>query len=1471
MRKFQFSTLIAALLVSGSMWGTVRQVASLTDLNNAVKASSSGDTIQLTAGWTNSDNITLTKNVTLDLNGFTIGMASSKSIQSATGATLSVDSVIIKNGTINGTGQIFFMRGMRKMIVENVTINNTNASGNFCISSATVDGTTLVLKGTNTFSTMNNKKPINIGKATTIENFSSGLTLSDINMGVDFSLNNQVGGVLNISAAPTKKVTLTNNGTVNISAGSFTSSNLAVCGNGTYNISGGTFENAIWEAMTNKVIAQGKVAIEGESSVTIQDALTDGVAKINRYGSDIFFANLADAASAVKTGETITITKDYVEQQNVTFTKACVVDLNGKQIEIYSWYEKVTSVSKSSKYIKVQANVEFKNGSLYAEGNTNSTGIINQLGNTTMTLTNVNVYSKHNNGCVIKFETANSQTLVINAGTTIKSDGLTDIMKNSTTGATNDVTATIINNANLPSLDIMDYNFDENCTTFLTFNVTNNAQIGNFSGNAYYLNLTNTAGASATLTNTKKTNFLHFYLNNAGSMTFADGKYGCKNTTESFSNSGTIAITGGRYGQNWYNHYNLDSFVDGNICEKFAETIDGDNLYRILKTADIRARIGDIGYSSVYEAMTAASTDPSNITVIDVMADDTCPGRVDCENKKMQINMNGKKLTFSGPSYGLWIQNTILDFEGVGELEMLGTENYEGMFYMIGNYPPATAMPYNHLTIGKDIVVNAYGDPAGVDSDERYFISLYYLGHQVDIHGTINCIRGIGNWYTSKGKQVMSYPSTPIINIDGQLIAEQTAIYNEINATYNISGDAVVSGGHSGIESIAGVFNVTGGTIESTYSKSEQETKESIHGNTTTVGAGIVLYPDPAFAGETAVVNLNAADGKSVLVNGQVPVKVANPNEVATSSIGEMININVENAKLQATYGQTVVAWAVCDDAIVVSGGKFSHVPSYVVEGKSVVDNLDSDKDVYPYAIGAVNAKTNDAQGTGDIIWEKDVDWKRNGEEQYAIPVSTDQVTIANGQNVIVTGKEEGEGEDTDGAFAYSINIADGGQLVVKSGAKLVVGKGGINEADKSDKCVIVEDGGILLIEPTADVAEETGKVEYIAKTFKRNDGWEDFYDHGYQLDLFGNPIDGETGITANPTGYTVWLNTWNPNNGWQVSDLATFKASTFTGFMFWNNRSQNDSRVKYTFSGKLVGNKVNTMQFNADGYKCFANSYTAPIDVKSLLQGVEGDLQRAVYIYIPENDQFIDINNAKLDVPTFEYRQIAPMQGFFIRNLKDTALTAPIDYVSMVWSPAFQGGSGVLAPKRNNELLENTQVRIQLMDNTANRKDYVFLVESEQYSAARDASDTEKMMNGSKAVNIYANTALGALSTMQTNDLDGQELTITTNPAISYTMTFDWIAGEELYLYDAEKNIYTLMTENSSYEFIANASSTISNRFSVVKRAPQVVTSVDEVESTKPVVKGIYSIMGHYLGDAAMWNNLPAGVYIVNGQKIVK
>lgn len=76
-------------------------------------------------------------------------------------------------------------------------------------------------------------------------------------------------------------------------------------------------------------------------------------------------------------------------------------------------------------------------------------------------------------------------------------------------------------------------------------------------------------------------------------------------------------------------------------------------------------------------------------------------------------------------------------------------------------------------------------------------------------------------------------------------------------------------------------------------------------------------------------------------------------------------------------------------------------------------------------------------------------------------------------------------------------------------------------------------------------------------------------------------------------------------------------------------------------------------------------------------------------------------------------------------------------------------------------------------------------------------------------------------------------------------------------------------MTETATYEFMADANTTIDDRFEIVGKSD--VPTMIEVVENNAVATGIYTIMGQYVGETSMWNTLPAGMYIVDGQKRVK
>lgn len=118
-----------------------------------------------------------------------------------------------------------------------------------------------------------------------------------------------------------------------------------------------------------------------------------------------------------------------------------------------------------------------------------------------------------------------------------------------------------------------------------------------------------------------------------------------------------------------------------------------------------------------------------------------------------------------------------------------------------------------------------------------------------------------------------------------------------------------------------------------------------------------------------------------------------------------------------------------------------------------------------------------------------------------------------------------------------------------------------------------------------------------------------------------------------------------------------------------------------------------------------------------------------------------------------------------------------------------------------------DTKLRIDIVGDVepSASKDYVYLIQADRYSAAKDSSDILKMMNGEKKVSVWAITPLGNLSTMQTDKLKGTFIGFHANANTGYTMSFpeDWLSGEIMTIIDhANSDSVIVARKGSTYHF---------------------------------------------------------------------
>lgn len=211
-------------------------------------------------------------------------------------------------------------------------------------------------------------------------------------------------------------------------------------------------------------------------------------------------------------------------------------------------------------------------------------------------------------------------------------------------------------------------------------------------------------------------------------------------------------------------------------------------------------------------------------------------------------------------------------------------------------------------------------------------------------------------------------------------------------------------------------------------------------------------------------------------------------------------------------------------------------------------------------------------------------------------------------------------------------------------------------------------------------------------------------------------------------------------------------------------------------------------------------------------------------------------------------------MQAFFLFANEPATIT--LSYEQAVWNTLLAAKSA--APKRIMDEEDNVAIRVHMTAKDG-RNDKVTLKEGEAYHST-------KMMNETPNVNIYVDAEAGNYSTFVTEDLEGTTLKIQTNDQTEYTLSFDRLKGETLAIKDLETGAVTAMTAENTYTFKATANST-SRRFVITRK--EVPSNVEEI--TVSGAKGVYTIMGQFLGENVDLNTLPQGIYVTDGQKYIK
>lgn len=448
-------------------------------------------------------------------------------------------------------------------------------------------------------------------------------------------------------------------------------------------------------------------------------------------------------------------------------------------------------------------------------------------------------------------------------------------------------------------------------------------------------------------------------------------------------------------------------------------------------------------------------------------------------------------------------------------------------------------------------------------------------------------------------------------------------------------------------------------------------------------------------------------------------------------------------------------------------------------------------------------------------------------------------------------------------------------QIVVEAGGKLIVtGAQGLAAFQESNLVLQANEAqrAIFLFNPAVTSnTHPMATVEFFSKSFVNGSN--------YASQRFGIPTFGElTSVDAvNSTDESVKVRTrfynFNKNaNSWVSlgyingagSDPAfdkTQMADPFAYYQMYNYATTANTKV--IMKGQLFGNESPDLAVRGNFWNGFANSYMGPINIEKLLDMIPDAVDKAIYLYDITASQatWEPINLVLIE----ETDAIQPMQPFLVRN-PNADNVVDVNYADAVYYTA--SGSGEVKPNAAPaRRVASNMTKAKLIVKGENSIDRVVVAESDQFSAEFDNGyDAAKYMND--GINMYV-SADEKMAIFATDDVESTYVGFQAVKGGNYTIEFANVQGEDLILIDLETGARVAMVEGNAYEFTADANSVNDYRFQISK-INKVATDIENTEAVKSV-KGIYTITGQYVGEMNVWNTLPAGVYVVNGEKRVK
>ncbi|MDY6373335.1 MAG: hypothetical protein SPK61_05745 [Bacteroidales bacterium] len=828
------------------------------------------------------------------------------------------------------------------------------------------------------------------------------------------------------------------------------------------------------------------------------------------------------------------------------------------------------------------------------------------------------------------------------------------------------------------------------------------------------------------------------------------------------------------------------------------------------------------------------------------------------------LDLNGHEIQTSIDWF--WDVFGLFDIGGTGTIlsTYISPGKSGSMIWVWGSTNPNE--PYNCvLNIGENVTIKS------VDQQNVYAITVYgpksdrscSYGVEINVNGKIQTGSGI----TISGNIQKITGNVPVINInDGAVIKGNIGedgggkcLYPAGYGIWNVGKATLIA--NNPIHAKAGIINLNGTTITATRDFYSPITYYGNGGEPT--GNAIAIESNPGYAGNIAI-NIN--NGATIVSKSGYALEESivckedqdcknTTNQICLTVIDGENAVNAFSGAKGTMSFSDDFAQALKDGVIgeptsedvkwvqnAITGGKYSAMPEVVADGYMVKMTSDAQ---FPYEIVAKTEET----GITDITA---ITQDTTEPADYTVKKGTGLI-VRTGNTLKITGKLF-IGEDENWPA----------QVTVEPGATLIAGDGieinASNEALFKNALVLQadkENGTASLLFGTGAIGDVNpiASVEMYMYGHLLSEGADETNPQNFKWQHFGLPIysDGDIEKTM-----PVWYFDWNVKNGWVRVSGADIKGE---GPWAIHNTTTNlvNEGSKFVFKGNLIGNQNVTTTLDRAGYFGFANSYTAPLSMGSVINKLKANgLEAGIWLYDASGDlaEFTAYNVGSIEDDGD--KGVLPMQAFFMFNKAGGSKSIEIDYATDVYN--FKPADGSAGAAYRAAEADVNGGKITLSDGVEAAT--LTIREAESFSDEYDNGYDMYQMESTGMIQIYAIQGDSKLASIATNSINGKEIAIVTKANTEYTLSFSKLKGNAFKLTDIASGADIEVGEDKTYTFTASANSTI-----VRFRLGEGEVSAEEADANAInvwVANNALNIAGAAEGDAIELINL-AGVKVLS------